>query len=131
MNKISTPTQSSPLVTNDDNLNTRIAKHSSVFQGLGKLKDFAVKDENIVPVAEPPRRFPFHIREKVKIAIEKLLADEIIEKVPDTQATPWINPIVAVPKGDDSVRICVDMRKANQAIQRVRHLIPTVDDVNL
>ena len=134
LNKISTPTQSSTLVTNDDNLNKRIAKHSSVFQGLGKLKDFAVKlniDENIVPVAEPQRRAPFHIREKVKIAIEKLLEDEIIEKVPDTQATPWISPIVAVPKGDDSVRICVDMRKANQAIQRVRHPIPTVDDVNL
>ena len=134
LNKISTPTQSSTLVTNDDNLNKRIAKHSSVFQGLGKLKDSAVKlniDENIVPVAEPQRRVPFHIREKVKIAIEKLLEDEIIEKVPDTQATPWISPIVAVPKGDESVRICVDMRKANQAIQRVRHPIPTVDDVNL
>ena len=62
---------------------------------------------------------------------KKLLTDDIIEKVPDTEETPWIRPIVAVPKGDDSVRICVDMRKANQAIQRVRHLIPTVVDVNL
>ena len=134
LNKILTPTQFSTLVTSDDNLNKSIAKHSSVFQGLGKLNDFAVKlniDENIVPVAESQRRIPFHIREKVKIAIEKLLADDIIEKVPDTQATPWVSPIVAVPKGDDSVRICVDMRKANQAIQRVRHLIPTVDEVNL
>ena len=40
-------------------------------------------------------------------------------------------PIVAVLKKDGSVRICVDMRLANLAIQRVRHLIPTVDDVSL
>ena len=29
------------------------------------------------------------------------------------------------------MRICVDTRLANQAMQRVRHLIPTVDDVSL
>ena len=134
LNKISTPSQFLTVVINDDSLNKSIAKRSSVFQGLGKLNDFAVKlniDENIVPVTESQRRIPFHIREKVKIAIKKLFADDIIEKVPDTQATPWVSPIVAIPKGDDSVRICVDMRKANQAIQRVKHLIPTVDDVNL
>ena len=38
---------------------------------------------------------------------------------------------VAVPKKDDSVRIRVDMRLANQARQSVKHLIPTVDDVSL
>ena len=32
---------------------------------------------------------------------------------------------------DDSVWICVDTRLANQAMQRVRHLIPTMDDVSL
>ena len=40
-------------------------------------------------------------------------------------------PHSSVPKKDDRVRICVDMGSANQAIQRVRHLIPTVDDVSL
>ena len=47
------------------------------------------------------------------------------------KATPWISPIVAVTKKNDDVRIYVDMRKPNQAIQRIKHLIPTVDDVNL
>ena len=90
-----------------------------MFKGLGKLKDFAVKlniDVNIFPVAEPQRRIPFHIREKVKIAIDKLLEDDIIEKLSDTQATPWISPIVVLPKGDSSLRICVDLGKAKQSI---------------
>ena len=111
-----------------------LERHSSVFNGLGELKDYTVKlniSEDVIPVAEPQRRIPFHIREKVKRAIEILEKDGIIERVPGTQATPWISPIVAVPKKSDDVRICVDMRKPNQAIQRIRHLIPTVDDVNL
>ena len=134
LNKISSRIKPSTPVTNDGKLNKVLEKHSAVFKGLGKLKDNAVKlniDENFIPVAEPQRRIPFHIREKVKRAIENLEKDDIIEKVPGTQATPWISPIVAVPKKDDDVRICVDMRKPNQAIQRIRHLIPTVDDVNL
>ena len=35
-----------------------------------------------------------------------------------------------VPKKDGRVRICVDMRLANEAIKRVRHPIPTVDDIS-
>ena len=40
-----------------------------------------------------------------------------------------MSPIVVVPKKDGGVRICVDMRLANEAVQRIRHPIPTVDDV--
>ncbi len=37
---------------------------------------------------------------------------------------------MAVPKKDGGVRICVDMRAANEAIKRVRHPIPTVEDIS-
>lgn len=33
------------------------------------------------------------------------------------------------PKDPDKVRICVDMSKANTAIERERHITPTVDDI--
>ena len=51
--------------------------------------------------------------------------------MPDSQPAPWVSAIVAVPKKDGNVRICVDMRAANTAIKRVRHLIPTVADISL
>ena len=134
LNKI----KSTPNIVNktikDAQLSKLLSKHKEVFTGLGKLKGHMVKlniDKEITPTAQPQRRIPFHIREKVGKALKELESEGIIEPVPDDQPTPWVSPIVAVPKKDGSVRICVDMRLANQAIQRVRHLIPTVDDVSL
>ena len=37
--------------------------------------------------------------------------------------------IVVVPKSDGDVRVCVDMRPANEAIIRERHPIPTVEEI--
>ena len=51
-----------------------------------------------------------------------------IEKV--SGPTTWVSPAVFAPKpGKDDVRICVDMRCANEAIQREKRPIPTVDEV--
>ena len=43
--------------------------------------------------------------------------------------TPWISPIVVLPKKSGEVRICVDMPKANKAVKREKHLMPTIDDL--
>ena len=43
--------------------------------------------------------------------------------------TSYVSPIVAIPKKDGSVQICVDMRIPNKAIQRERQPSPTVDDL--
>ena len=121
------------LSTKDDGLAKIINKHASVFTGLGKLKGAKVTlsiDETKTPRAQPQRRIPYHVRQKVKEALAQLEKEDIIERVPEDEGTPWVSPIVVVPKKDGGVRICVDMRVANEAIQRVRHPIPTVDDVS-
>ena len=105
-------------------------KHAN---GLGKLKGDKIKlniDKEHTPKAQPQRRILFHIRADIQRALEELEQQDIIERVPENQPTPWVSPIVAVPKKDGGVRICVDMRLANEAIKRVRHPIPTVDDVS-
>ncbi|CAB4028117.1 Hypothetical predicted protein [Paramuricea clavata] len=64
----------------------------------------------------------------MKSALEQLEKENIIERVPEDEPDPMgIQPIVGVPKKDGGVRICVDMRAANEAIKRVRHPIPTVE----
>ena len=101
-----------------------------VFTGLGKLKDTQVTlhvDPNVTPVAQPLRRTPYQRREKVEKKLKQLVDLDIIEPVGGP--TPWVNPIVIAPKRDGDIRLCLDMRRANEAIVRERHPIPTVDEV--
>ena len=99
------------------------------FEGLGKLRDHQVKlhiDPEVQPVTQPHRRIPFHLRQKVEKEIKRLEDLDVIEAVEGP--TPWVSPIVAAPK-PKAVRICVDMRLANNVISRERHLTPTIDDI--
>lgn len=53
---------------------------------------------------------------------------DIVEQV--RGPTPWVNPVVILPKkSDKDIRMCLDMRKANEAIVRERYPIPTVDEI--
>ena len=106
------------------------AKHPEVFNGFGKLKGRAVRlhiDPNVKPVAQPIRRTPFSLRSKVEAKIQELVDLDIIE--PAQGPITWVNPVVVVPKSGGDIRLCIDMRRANQAIQRERHPIPTVDEI--
>ncbi|PFX12923.1 Uncharacterized protein K02A2.6 [Stylophora pistillata] len=106
-------------------------KYKELFSGVGLLKGYELKlhvDESVKPVAQHVRRIPFGLREKVDAKLDELLRLDIIEEVPEGPSG-WISPLVVVPKGDGDVRVCVDMRRANEAIVRERHPIPTVEEL--
>ena len=93
--------------------------YKGIFEGLGKLTIFQVKlhvDPEVPAVAQLVRDTPFSLREKVKEKIEELVAMDIIEPVKGP--TPWVSPVVVVPKQSDEIRLCVDMRRANEARSR-------------
>ena len=60
--------------------------------------------------------------------LDQLLELDIIEEVPD-RPSEWISPFVVVPNSDENIRVYVDMRRANKAIIRERHPIPTVEEL--
>lgn len=106
-----------------------VSEFSDRFEGIGKMNNTTVKlhiDTTVKPVAQQHRRVPFHIREKVESELKRLQELDIIEKADG--ATPWVSPIVIVPK-KEGIRICVDMRAANTAIERERHPMPTIEDL--
>ena len=116
--------------TSDKTIQEIINRHHSVFQGQGKLRDQRVQlhiNRDVKPVVQPQRRIPYHMRKQVSQELQKLVEQDIIEPVVD-QPTPWISPIVCTPKKNGELRICVDMREANQAIERERHIMPTLQD---
>ena len=124
--------QSNTPTSPDQKVNEILQKYTTVFEGQGKLKDFQVKlhiNENIKPIIQPQRRLPYHLRKEVSKELKKLADQDIIERV-ENEPTPWISPIVCTPKKDGGLRICVDMREANIAIERERHLMPTIQDFN-
>ena len=109
-----------------------IQEYSDVFTGIGKLKNFKVHlhiDPSVKPVVQPTRRIPFAIRNRVEVELKHLEDSDIIE--PTTGPTPWVSPIVVFPKPNqpDKIRLCVDMRMPNQAIQREHHPQPVIDDL--
>ena len=105
-------------------------KYPMLFRGLGKLRDFQLElhiDPDVRPVAQRARRIPVALQLGVEKKLEELLQQEIIEKV--SGPTPWVSPIVCAPKKNGDIRLCVDMRRANKAVKRERHPMPTIDDV--
>ena len=94
---------------------------------LREKKDYRLKlhvDPEVTPVAQKPRRVRFPLREKVAAKVEDLIAKDIVERVDGP--TSWVSPVVVAPKSEGDIRLCVDMRKPNQAIICKRIPIPTV-----
>ena len=64
--------------------------------------------------------------------LEELVSLDVIERV--TEPAQWVNPLVTVEKRAENektqgdVRLCIDMRRANQAIIRERHPVPTIEE---
>ena len=101
-----------------------------LYEGFGKIKGLNIKlhiDEQVHPKKQTHRRIPYHVRKSVEKEIQRLEEQDIIEQVEGP--TPWVSPIVVVPKKSGGVRLCVDMREANKAIKRERHPLPTIEDM--
>lgn len=84
-------------------------------------------DRSVPPVIQPLRRCPIPLLNQVEAKLNELLQLDIIERV--TKPTSWVSPLVPILKDNGELRLCVDMRRANQAIQRLNHPLPIFDDM--
>ena len=83
-------------------------------------------DPVIWPVAQPHRRIPFSVRPKLEVELQKLMADDIIEKV--DKPSGWVSPVeITLKWSDDEIRSNVEMRESNKAIPRAHTVMPTLD----
>ena len=119
-------------VVTDETTQTIVEEFKDRFEGLGKVKGVQIQlhlNPDITPVIQPHRRIPFHLRQKVKEELQHLEEMDVIERV--TQPSSWVWPLVVAPKpkNPNAVRLCVNMRRTNEAVLRECHIMPTVDDV--
>lgn len=99
-----------------------------VTEKASKFKNIVVNipiNRDVTPVVQPYRKIPVPLEDATNVKIDELLSNGIIEKVDGPSS--WVSPLVVVPK-IDGVRVCVDMRRANQAVERENHPLPTIED---
>ena len=67
------------------------------------------------------------VREQLKSELQRLTERDIL--APVTAPTPWVSSLVVVRKKEGRLRLCLDPKDLNQAIQRERYPLPTIEDV--
>ena len=97
-------------------------KYPKCFEGIGKLTDYQLHlhvDSDVTPVTQNMYRILYSLRAEVNDKLDELEALDIIERV--NEPSCWVSPVIVVPKPNGDIRLCVDMRQANQAIKWERH----------
>lgn len=80
----------------------------------------------VPPVKQPLRRIPAALARMVKEKLDELEQSDIIERV--TEPSPWISALIPIFKDNGELRLCVDMRRVNEAILREHHPLPVFDE---
>ncbi|UYV65991.1 K02A2.6-like, partial [Cordylochernes scorpioides] len=105
-----------------------IKEFPEVFEGLGQIGNpYKIK---LKPGAKPydvhtPRRVPIPLMEKLKTRLEALEKAGIIAQV--NVATEWCAPTVIAGKPNGDIRLCVDLSRLNEHVQREVHPMPVVE----
>ena len=64
-------------------------------------------------------------REKISQMIDDMLEKGIIQP----SSSPWVSPIVLVPKKGGQLRFCVDYRKLNSVAKKDQYPLPRIEDI--
>ena len=96
---------------------------------VGQLEgEYHIKlDATISPVQHAPRRVPVALRDQLKAELDKMTEQGII--APVIAPTPWVSSLVVVPKKNGMLRLCLDPKDLNKAVQREHYPLPTIEDV--
>ncbi len=105
---------------------SKLECYFSVAPGLCRSGECSIIVESGSEVVNiPPRSIPVHIREAVKVELDKLLAAGIIER----SNSQWSSPVVPVRKKDGAIRICIDYRALNAVTPLRRFWLPSLREI--
>ena len=119
------------LITRLDNVTSNKMYDLDVFGELGELKSrsvrIKVKQDAVPYCCTTAGIVPLPMLEKVSHELDHMEHLWVIVK--QTWPTDWCSPMVVVPKSEGKLRICVDLKRLNTAIQRERYMLPRIDDI--
>ena len=87
-------------------------------EGVGKLDGkYHIKiNSEVSPIQHAPWRVPVALRARLKEELDRMTEQEIV--APVTALTPSVSSMVVIPKPNGKLRICLDPKELNKAIQR-------------
>ena len=85
-------------------------------------------DPCIFPVQQPPRQVPVQFQGAYQEELERLRQGDILEQE-HNEYTPWVNSTVVTRKPNGTIRLFLDPRHLNKAIQRTPYYVRTINDV--
>ena len=107
-----------------------LKEYNDIFKGVGTLPGgpyhIRLKEQYRL-VQHPPRSVPIAMQTAYKTELERLTKEGIITEV--KEHTEWINSIVPVMKPNGSLRLCLDPKDLNKAIERNQWYSRTIDDI--
>lgn len=106
-----------------------LSKYDDLFSGVGCLpgKYHIVVDNSVKPTICASRKVPLGLRDRLADELKNMENMNIIRKV--TYPTDWVHPLVLVAKKDNGIRVCLDPRELNRAVQRAHFQLPTVTEL--
>jgi hypothetical protein len=113
-----------------DNKSHLIAQYPNCFNGIGKFQGeyHITLDPSVPPVIHQPRRVPISLKDDIKHELEEMEQLDIT-KVREGEPTAWVNSLVYGRKPNGRLRICLDPKDLNAAIQRDHHVTPTLEEI--
>ena len=109
-----------------------LGKYPQIFTGLGRLKDYKVKfhvKPGIKPIRDAPRTIPYHLCDRANNALQEMIEQGVVEEHPTNKPSPWVSNVVFCEKDDGSLRVTVDAKNVNKAIQSSNLPIPRQEDI--
>ena len=118
-----------------------LSQYSSCFEGIGHFPGdphkFHLKPDH-KPARHAPRKVPVHLEKAFKEEIDSLVSQGILEEV--KEHTDWVNSYVIVEKDTGNahapnhsvkkkLRICLDPRDLNEALEREPYHTRSVDEI--
>lgn len=82
-------------------------------------------DKSIPPHRAGFYRMPYALEDRAAMKLRLQEKRKIIESV---EFSDTVNGLIVIPKGNNDVRLCVDMRQSNKAIRCTQYPMPTFED---
>ena len=118
-----------------------LSQYSGCFEGIGRFPGDPYKfhlKPDYKPAQHAPRKVPVHLEKAFKEEIDSLVSQGILEEV--REHTDWVNSYVIVEKDTGNthapnhtikkkLRICLDPRDLNEALEREPYHTRSVDEI--